>query len=655
MRRRVSLLLPLLAGALMAVAALSGAPARAALLEGVLEPGDLIKGHAKAEADCENCHSHFNKQQQDELCVKCHDHDDIARDLADKKGYHGKMKREACKDCHADHKGRDARIVVLDEKKFDHDLTDFALKDKHREVKCEKCHVPALKKYRDAPQECYGCHKKDDKHKGALGEKCDDCHSAKSWKEKDVFFDHDKTKFKLKNAHADTAKVKCEDCHPNNHYKNTPVECNACHKKDDEKKGHRGRLGAKCENCHTDKEWKTVKFDHDRDTKYPLRGKHADSKKVKCQDCHTGNDIYHDKLSQACIACHQKDDKHKGVEGDKCEKCHNERDWKETKDFDHNKTKFPLKGKHGDPKVKCDDCHKTKVYTDTPMDCYSCHKKDDDEKGHRGRFGPKCESCHTEKDWKKENLKFDHDRDTKYPLRGKHKETKCQDCHTGLDVYNDKLRTACIACHQKDDKHKGVEGDNCDQCHYERDWKTTKDKFDHGLTRFPLLGKHADKKVKCEDCHKSKAYAEAPLDCWSCHEKDDKHKRRLGRRCEDCHNAVDWKRWDFDHDTRTHFKIDGAHKKLNCYDCHSKPTDDAKLPMSCVACHRIDDAHGGSFGPQCERCHVTKDWKTIKVGANRPGASARDSMPLAEAMPWVWTSDSTPPAEAMPWVWAGAR
>src|SRR6266550_3349892 len=460
--------------------------AGAAVLEGVLEPGDLIKGHAEAEANCENCHSHFSKKQQDELCVKCHTHEDIERDLAQKKGYHGHMKRQACAACHTEHKGRNANIMPLDEKTFDHNLTNFKLEDKHKEVKCEKCHV-TKKKFRGTPQDCYGCHKKDDKHKGAVGEKCEQCHNAKSWKEKDVFFDHDKTK-------------------------------------------------------------------------------------------------------------------------------------------------FPLKGGHADPKVKCDDCHKTKIYTDTPLDCWSCHKKDDDDKGHRGRFGKKCEDCHSDKDWK--TIKFDHDRDTKYPLRGKHKDTKCEDCHTGVDLYKDKTKTTCIGCHQKDDKHRGVEGNLCEQCHLETDWKTTKDRFDHGLTRFPLLGKHADsKKIKCEDCPKSQAYASAPRDCWSCHEKDDKksHKRRLGKLCEPCHNAVDWKRWDFDHDTKTRFKLDGAHKKLNCYDCHSKPVDDAKLPMACVACHNADDVHGGSFGKQCERCHITKDWKTIKTGA-----SARDSMPLAEAMPWIW-------------------
>jgi len=99
---------------------------------------------------------------------------------------------------------------------------------------------------------------------------------------------------------------------------------------------------------------------------------------------------------------------------------------------------------------------------------------------------------------------------------------------------------------------------------------------------------------------------------------------------------VDWKRWDWDHDTKTRFKLDGAHKKLNCYDCHSKPVDDAKLPMACVACHNADDVHAGSFGKQCERCHITKDWKRSKPARVRetqcrwPRPCLGYGLPLAE-------------------------
>jgi hypothetical protein len=36
------------------------------------------------------------------------------------------------------------------------------------------------------------------------------------------------------------------------------------------------------------------------------------------------------------------------------------------------------------------------------------------------------------------------------------------------------------------------------------------------------------------------------------------------------------------------------------------------LPGTCVSCHEREDVHDGSFGRQCERCHVTSSFKTIK-------------------------------------------
>jgi hypothetical protein len=605
-----------LAAGLLALCAGSTA---AANLEGVLSPGELIKGHAKAETQCENCHTPFQKTEQDLLCEKCHK--EVARDIEQKSGYHGHIKeRGACRSCHTDHKGRAAKIVELDENQFDHDKTRYPLKDAHRSVKCATCHSPGAK-WRDAAKTCVACHKADDSkngHKGTLGDRCEDCHTVKKWKV--TFFDHDKTRFALRDAHADP-KVACKDCHANDRFKNTPRDCYACHKKADEGKGgHHGRYGQKCESCHVEKDWRTIKFDHDRDTKYPLRYLHRDPK-VRCDDCHS-RDLYRDKLSTDCIACHKKDDKHKGSEGDKCEKCHSERGWKQTHDFDHDRTKFPLKGKHGDPRVKCADCHKTQIYTEAPHACYACHKKDDDgSRGHHERYGQKCESCHVEKDWK--TIKFDHDRDTRYPLLGKHQSTKCYDCHTG-DLYKDKTPNSCIGCHRKDDKHKGKEGDRCEQCHVEQNWKTTKSKFDHDLTGLPLLGQHV--KVDCAKCHKSLAFKDAKSACVSCHEKDDRHRRRLGSRCEDCHNAVSWRRWEFDHARRARFLLDGAHAKTDCYACHRHPIEGrALLPIGCASCHENDDAHSASFGRQCERCHVTSQWKNVK-----PRLGARPLSPLSQ-------------------------
>jgi hypothetical protein len=434
------------------------ASSHAESLESVLMPGKVIEGHANVETDCKSCHARFKKSAQNALCLDCHK--DVAKDVAQKQGYHGRLTEQECRVCHTEHKGRTMNIAPLDEKSFDHKLTDFMLKGGHTNAKvsCRDCHKPKVK-FRDAPSDCFACHKKDDKHKGSLGTQCADCHQESDWK-------------------------------------------------------------------------KTL--------------------------------------------------------------------------FDHSKTKFPLTGKHRD--VICKDCHADPKFKGAPTACVACHKKDDDRNGHKGKFGDKCESCHVEKSWK--TTEFNHDRDTKYPLRGKHAVAKCESCHAS-PLFKDKLPTTCIACHEKDDKHKGQEGQKCESCHNERDWKSTK--IDHGLTRFPLLGKHA--KVECKKCHLTPAFKDAGIACVACHEKDDKHKYKLGPRCETCHNALSWKDWRFDHNKQTSYKLDGGHERIVCEACHNKPMPrKVTLSNTCNSCHEADDVHNGGFGKFCERCHVTSSFKEIRAG-----------------------------------------
>lgn len=498
-------------------------------VESVIMPGKVIEGHADLETDCQKCHVRFKKNAQSGLCLDCHK--DVARDAIQKEGHHGRIPENECRLCHTEHKGRNVNIAPLDQKTFNHRLTDFALQGGHAtpKVLCRDCHAQG-RKFRDAPSNCVACHRKDDKHKGKLGEACADCHTDKKWK--DTRFDHSKTRFPLTGKHVD---VPCKDCHSDPSFKGASVKCVACHRKDDVRKGHKGRFGEKCETCHTDRDWKSIRFNHDRDTRYLLKGKH---RLAKCTACHTGI-LYKEHFQTACIAC---------------------------------------------------------------------HKKDDDRDGHKGRFGDKCESCHVEKDWGISI--FDHDRQTKYPLRGKHAQTKCSACHTGF-LYREKTKTDCFSCHRKDDKHKGQLGKQCASCHNERDWKTTR--FDHGLSRFPLLGKHA--KVECRKCHLTPAYKDAKSECFACHKKEDKHKLRLGTDCGQCHNARDWKAWFFDHDKRTNFKLDGGHRGIDCHACHQKPAQHKiSLAGTCASCHDDDDVHNGGFGRDCQRCHLTSSFKKIRPG-----------------------------------------
>ena len=420
-------------------------------LESAIMPGKVIRGHADYEGECGQCHVRFDRAAQQRLCLDCHK--PVAADIRNRQGYHGRLKEQQCRACHTDHKGRQARIVQFDEKQFDHTQTDFSLLGKHRKETCSSCHRPNAK-YRAAPADCATCHRKDDRHKGGLGQKCENCHGQDTWKE--GRFDHGKTRFALLLRHAKTA---CVDCHPKEHYTETPRECNACHRSDD---AHKGGFGPRCDNCHNAAEWKQPIFRHERDTRYPLLDRH---RQVKCGSCHKAP-LYREKTPTRCNACHREDDTHRGTLGDKCEKCHSERGWKSAARFDHDhETDFPLRDKH--KQAKCDSCHRS-VGEKLPTRCFSCHEQDDQKKGHKGHFGEKCASCHNEKGFK--HSVFDHDKDTPFALNGKHRKTKCNTCHR-TPLYSSRTENTCFGCHKNEDIHFGSFTLNCQHCHEASDWR----------------------------------------------------------------------------------------------------------------------------------------------------------------------------------------
>ena len=589
-------------------------PVHSASLDELSLPGPVIEGHAKVEIECAKCHKKFDKGAQTGLCSDCHK--EVARDFREKRGYHGRLKEEkACKDCHTEHKGRNAKLAIFDTDKFDHSQTDFQLKGGHlnEKAQCKSCHLEKTK-YREAPSVCNACHKKDDKHKGKLGADCTNCHVEKGWKA--TTFDHNKANFKLLGKHVN---VNCKSCHIGDGYKDTPKQCSACHKKDDQEKGHKGRLGDKCETCHSEEKWKSNAFNHDNDTKFPLRDKH---KAAKCDVCHKGGLTGKDaelttKLERVCVVCHKKDDQEKGHQGGmggKCETCHIEKEWKAST-FDHGvDTKFPLRDKH--QMAKCDACHKSvipgnKAELKLEKECFACHKKDDQEKGHKGGVGSKCETCHSEKEWKAST--FDHGIGTKFPLRDKHKSAKCDACHKGEISGNKadlKLVKECFACHEKDDKHKEQLGIKCDRCHNEKRWQNAL--YDHTKARFILTGTHL--KAECKKCHLTPTSYNLPLACGVCHEKNDAHKKRFGAECANCHYTDGWKNLRYRHD-QTRFKQDGMHKKVKCVVCHQGQVETAfNTPKACVDCHK-EEVH--SYGSQCERCHTTSNWTQILKGGLR--------------------------------------
>ena len=69
--------------------------------------------------------------------------------------------------------------------------------------------------------------------------------------------------------------------------------------------------------------------------------------------------------------------------------------------------------------------------------------------------------------------------------------------------------------------------------------------------------------VKCEKCHETNRFQDAPEDCYGCHKKEDEHKLKFGEKCDSCHNTRGWPIWDFNHDKRTEYKIEGAHLPID--------------------------------------------------------------------------------------------
>ena len=173
-----------------------------------------------------------------------------------------------------------------------------------------------------------------------------------------------------------------------------------------------------------------------------------------------------------------------------------------------------------------------------------------------------------------------------------------------------KPATACHACHADKEPHEGSLGDDCAACHTEIEWQDPVF-FDHGLTAFPLLGKHADK--ECSACHANQAFAQTDDACIACHRENDKHNGNFHERCDACHNPVDWLAWTFDHDVQTEFPLTGGHAEVACADCHRSALPRIKsIDNNCRNCHRADDVHDGEFGFDCGRCHSADSFSEVR-------------------------------------------
>jgi hypothetical protein len=435
-----------------------------------------------------------------------------------------------------------------------------------------------------------------------------------NWQE--IRFDHKQlTKFPLTGKHS---LATCRECHrgkgPTDFERVsviTPagVACKNCHRHAEAHKGD-PRSGQNCSACHltpgvvANSVNALSQAGHGAGKPFQLTGGHN----ISCGKCHRGSEFKGLSLGCAGSTCHK--DPHQDALGKDCLRCHEGVRWKAVV-FDHQKTAYPLTGKHRD--VSCEACHAgpdQAVKWRVPSGCgaAACHGNAKDDV-HQGTLSAECQRCHSDTSWKQ--LRFDHNKS--WPLEGKHQPAKCATCHPGAPLYKPPAPTACAAagCHEKQDVHKGDFGPRCERCHNALDWKQIHTGHAAAVPE-PLGGAHD--RLPCVTCHSGgRVLRGMATMCISCHQHDDLHHNSLGPRCSECHTQQTFAGGRFNHDT-VGCTLRGIHRVLSCTDCH-RGGNYSGLSPGCIACHR-DDALRAPVNRivhittmECTSCHTVNSFK----------------------------------------------
>lgn len=400
---------------------------------------------------------------------------------------------------------------------------------------------------------------------------------------------------------------------------------------------------------------------------------------LKCTQCHgPGKDA----MPARCTACHADigwlATQGRGYHGSgpvkaaSCASCHPDHagadfrliKWPEgsAARFDHRRAGWALEQSHA--AVDCAACHRAdrrvspaaarapggrSTWTGLESGCASCHADP-----HRGALGTACTACHDAGTWTR-TPGFRHDT-TAYALTGKHAAVACGACHASprlplrrtaggevIPIYRPVPFQSCASCHR--DPHAGGFGAGCTACHTTAGFGEVSagTGFDHGVTRFPLSGRHTA--VRCAGCHTdfTSATGRRPpsATCADCH-KPDPHggTATLAGRAVDC--GVCHSERGFTPGTltaqqhaATRFPLEGKHAAVRCGACHAADTSTAAARRTahvvmrpgfatCAGCHA--DRHGGQFANrpgrgECAECHGPGGWAPSTFGRQAHASS----------------------------------
>ncbi|MFZ4576933.1 MAG: hypothetical protein ACOYOB_00955 [Myxococcota bacterium] len=357
-----------------------------------------------AKAPCAKCHGQVKTSDGvtramyrigPRNCANCHSNPHIdGSTLGLAHGAVAGVADWACATCHSTESWSSVPAKVA----FDHRLTGVPLTGAHAQAPCSGCHRPR-ERNGPVPRACADCHA--DAHGGRMGPRCEDCHSALSWKQPRSLPKHENTRFPLTGAHL---AADCRSCHPRGdvqQFSGTPTVCGDCHRDLGQAvrvPDHRlAGFGPGCQTCHTTWTWNPAKVDHGR--WWALEGRHATA---ACASCHGGG-VYRG-LGRDCLNCHQANyltshpDHVAGGFPKTCGDCHTAIAWNVLVSRWHDRWFEVSTGSHSG--LSCASCHPGQVKAGQ-FACTGCHEHNQSSMTgkHEGVGGfvwesHACYSCH---------------------------------------------------------------------------------------------------------------------------------------------------------------------------------------------------------------------------------------------------------------------
>ena len=133
----------------------------------------------------------------------------------------------------------------------------------------------------------------------------------------------------------------------------------------------------------------------------------------------------------------------------------------------------------------------------------------------------------------------------------------------------------------------------------------------------PLIQGHAKYEQECSRCHEPFHKTAQRTLCLNCHNEiaadlaagrgfHGRSRNVKSTECRHCHtdhkgrdvDIVLLDREVFNHAV-TDFRLEGAHKRVACIQCHTAKAKYRDAPSTCIACHKAVDPHHGRLGEAC--------------------------------------------------------